>query len=272
MRLPLGCGGATELRTADLRTGASMTNRSKTLFWYLTAFFWTIPAVCGVLFWQEVWTNMLASKVSLYAVAIWLNTCCLMLIRRPNEARTRACVYREFLIVWMISFSMTNLLWEWPWFLSSKFIFSDMHTIDDWIGFSAHIREHMWLWPLASFGAVDLRTINGNGAFMAVEMLSIPSVLTFTIFYFLDRKKHRLRYVLPIVNGPMVVAGTLIFSFSEVFSNYPNMPGGRADTLLALVWTQYQYVLFPGAMFYFSLRLLLNDQVPNPELERVYGS
>lgn len=249
-----------------------MTNRSKTLFAGSTAFFWTIPAVCGALFWLEVWDNMLASKVSLYAVSIWLNTCCLTLIRRPDETRTRAGVYREFVIVWMISFSMTNLLWEWPWFLSSKFIFQDLHTIEDWIGLSARIREHMWLWPLASFGSVDLRTINGNGAFMAVEMLSIPSVLTFTAFYFLDKRKHRLRYVLPVFNGPMVVGGTLIFSFSEVLGGYPNMPGGLADTLLALLWTQYQYVLFPAVMFYFSLRLLLHDQVPDPALERVYGS
>jgi hypothetical protein len=249
-----------------------MTTRSKTLFWRVTALFWSVPAICGFLFWIEAWDNMLASKVSLYAVSIWLNACCLVLIRRPDEMRTRAGVYREFVIVWMISFSMTNLLWEWPWFLTSKFIFRDLHTIDDWIGLSASIREHMWLWPLASFGAVDLRTINGNGTFMAIEMLSIPSVLTFTAFYFLDKKKHRPRYVLPIFNGPMVVGGTLIFSFSEVFGGYPNMPGGVADTLLALLWTQYQYVLFPAVMFYFSLRLLLNDQVPNPDLERIYGS
>ena len=106
---------------------------------------------------------------------------------------------------------------------------------------------------------------------MAVEMLSIPSVLTFTAFYFLDRRRHRLRYVLPLFNGPMVVGGTLIFSFSEVFGNYANMPGGVADTLLALVWTQYQYVVFPAAMFYVALRLLFNDQLPDPEFERVYG-
>jgi len=248
-----------------------MTNRSKKLFWYSTAFFWAIPALCGVLFWSGLWENLLASKVSLYAVSIWLNTCCLMLVPRRDESRTRAAVYREFVIAWMISFSMTNLLWEWPWFLSSKFLFHDLHTIQDWIALAPRIREHMWLWPLASFGSVDLRTINGNGAFMAVEMLSIPSVLTFTAFYFLDRKKHRLRYVLPIFNGPMVVGGTLIFSFSEVFGGYANMSGGVADTLLALVWTQYQYVLFPAMMFYFSFRLLLHDQVPNPELERVYG-
>jgi len=68
---------------------------------------------------------------------------------------------------------------------------------------------------------------------MAVERLSIPSVLTFTAFAIVDRRKHRPRCVLPLFNGPMVVGGTLIFSFSEVFGGYANMPRGAADTLLA---------------------------------------
>lgn len=238
----------------------------------MTAFFWIIPAICGVLFFLDIWDNLLASRVTLYAMSFWFNACCLMLIRRPDETRTRASVYREFMIAWMITFSMTNLLWEWPWFLSSKFLFHGLHSFEDWIGLSAHIREHMWLWPLATFGPIDLRTINGDGAFMAVEMVSISSVLTFTVFYFLDRKKHPLRYVLPLFNAPMVIAGTLVFSFSEVFGGYQNIPGGLADTLLALLWSQYQFVLFQAMMFYFSLRLLLNDHAPNPELERVYGS
>ena len=75
----------------------------------------------------------------------WLNASLLTLIRRRHETRTRAAVYREFLIVWMISFAMTNLLWEWPWFLSSKFIFHDLHTIGDWIGLGDRLRAHMWL-------------------------------------------------------------------------------------------------------------------------------
>ena len=254
------------------RRSEAMTARSKTIFWGTTAAFWSIPAISGLLFGIGAWDNAFASKLSLYAVSIWLNACCLMLIGRRDETRSRALVYREFLVAWMISFGMTNVLWEWPWFLTSKFVFSGLHSYQDWVAFGGHIREHMWLWPLASFGAVDLRTINGNGTFMAVEMLSIPSVLTFTAFYFLDRKQHRLRYVLPLFNGPMVVGGTLIFSFSEVFGNYANMPGGVADTLLALVWTQYQYVLFPAAMFYVALRLLLHDQARDPHLERVWGS
>jgi len=249
-----------------------MTRASKRLFWGLTACFWLIPTISGFLFWQGVWTNMSASKVALYAVSIWLNTCALMLIPRRRERRTRGCVYREFLVAWMISFSMTNVLWEWPWLLSSTFVFRDMHTIADWHAFSEHVRAHIWLWPLASFGAVDLRTINGNGAFMAVEMLSVPSVLTFTAFYFLDRREHRLRYVLPLVNAPMVIGGTLIFSFSEVFGHFENMPGGVTDTLLALLWTQYQYVLFPAIMFAFALILLLDDHVENPALRRLYDA
>jgi hypothetical protein len=55
------------------------------------------------------------------------------------------------------------------------------------------------------------------------------------------------------------VASTFIFSFSEVFAGFVNMPGGVADTLLALVWTQYQYFLFPLIFGYFGVKLLLED-------------
>jgi hypothetical protein len=37
------------------------------------------------------------------------------------------------------------------------------------------------------------------------------------------------------------------------------MPGGVADTLLALVWTQYQYFLFPLVFGYFGVKLLMDD-------------
>lgn len=175
---------------------------------------------------------MTASKVGLHAVSIWFNPCCFALPPRADETRTKADVYREFVIVRTISFGMTNLLREWPWFVSSKFLFTDLHTIEDWLGLTDRIREHMWLWPLASLGSVDL---NGNGTFMSIEMLPIPSILTFTAFYLLDTRGRRLRYVLPIFNGPMVVGGTLMFSYSEVFGGYANMPGGVADTRVALL-------------------------------------
>ena len=48
-------------------------------------------------------------------------------------------------------------------------------------------------------------------------------------------------------------------TFSEVFDGFVNMPGGVADTLLALVWTQYQYFFFPLIFGYFGYKLLLED-------------
>jgi len=55
------------------------------------------------------------------------------------------------------------------------------------------------------------------------------------------------------------VAATFIFSFSEVFGGYQNMPGGTADTLLALVSTQYQYLVFPLVFGVLGFRLLRED-------------
>jgi hypothetical protein len=55
------------------------------------------------------------------------------------------------------------------------------------------------------------------------------------------------------------VASTAIFSLSEVFAGFVDMPGGVSDTLLALVWTQYQYFLFPLLFGTIAYRLLLAD-------------
>ena len=52
---------------------------------------------------------------------------------------------------------------------------------------------------------------------------------------------------------------TFIFSFAEVFGGFENMTGGVADTLLALVWTQYQYFLFPMIFGALGVRLLRED-------------
>ena len=37
------------------------------------------------------------------------------------------------------------------------------------------------------------------------------------------------------------------------------MTGGVADTLLALVWTQYQYFVFPLIFGYIGYKLLMQD-------------
>ena len=43
------------------------------------------------------------------------------------------------------------------------------------------------------------------------------------------------------------------------------MPGGVADTLLALVWTQYQYFFFPLIFGYIGYQLLIADHSPNAQ-------
>ena len=55
------------------------------------------------------------------------------------------------------------------------------------------------------------------------------------------------------------VAATFIFSFAEVFAGFENMVGGVADILLALVWTQYQYFVFPLIFGVLGYRLLMDD-------------
>ncbi len=37
------------------------------------------------------------------------------------------------------------------------------------------------------------------------------------------------------------------------------MPGGIWDTLLALVWTQYQYIVFPMIFGVLASKMLLDD-------------
>ena len=65
--------------------------------------------------------------------------------------------------------------------------------------------------------------------------------------------------LVPVLGGGEAVAATFIFSFSEVFAGFANMPGGVADTLLALVWTQYQYLLFPLILGWMGCKLLFDD-------------
>ena len=42
-------------------------------------------------------------------------------------------------------------------------------------------------------------------------------------------------------------------------TDFDAMPGGTADTLLALVWTQYQYFVFPMIFGVLGVKLLLDD-------------
>ena len=68
-----------------------------------------------------------------------------------------------------------------------------------------------------------------------------------------------MRYLIPVLGCGEPVASTFIFSMSEVFAGFENMPGDLADTLLALVWTQYQYLLFPLIFGWVGWVLLRED-------------
>jgi len=85
------------------------------------------------------------------------------------------------------------------------------------------------------------------------------NVATQIYFLRLNRRRSPYRYLVPVVAAGEPVAATFIFSVSEALAGFPNMAGGTADTLLALVWTQYQYFLFPLIFAGVSSWLLLED-------------
>ena len=144
----------------------------------------------------------------------------------------------------------------------SPFVFESLHTLDNVVAQTAFMREsplNMYWWVLASFGSVDLRTVNHNSTFYALEMWAFVNVVSVIWFLRLNKKRSPYRYLIPVLGAGGPVAATLIFSFSEVFASIENMPGGVADTLLALVWTQYQCILFPLIFGYLGVKLLLED-------------
>ncbi len=118
---------------------------------------------------------------------------------------------------------------------------------------------HMYWWVLASFSSVDLRTLNDNSTFYTLELYAFVNVLSVIYFFHLNKQRSPYRYLIAVLGSGEPVASTFIFSFSEVFGGFENMPGGVADTLLTLVWTQYQYFLFPLIFGYFGVKLLMED-------------
>lgn len=220
-----------------------------------TAFFWGIVVLSGALFYMEKLDFTNSGRIGLYSVSVWLNGWLVpWWFGKTDTVDARLATYHDALMVWMLSYGMTNLLWEVPWVLSSPVIFKDIHTVADLEGKSEYMREslgNMFYWVMAAFGAVDLRTVNHSGTFYAVEFFCFTNVASTVYFYFLNKKRSIDRYLVPVIFCGQPIAATFIFTFSEVFDSYANMPGGVADTLLALVWTQYQYFFFPmftGAM------------------------
>jgi hypothetical protein len=238
-------------------------SRSTTkMFWTLTAIVWGGVGVCAVLFHVGVLEFVTSTKIGLYAISVWLNAWMLVFLLPQNKGRSKMNLYHDALVVWMLSYALTNALWEIPWVLFSPFVFENLHTLNDVVAHTDFMREsplNMYWWVLASFSSVDLRTVNHNPTFYTLELYSFVNVLSVIYFFYLNKKRSPYRYLIPVLGSGEPVASTFIFSFSEVFAGFENMPGGVADTLLALVWTQYQYFLFPLIFGFLGLKLLLED-------------
>ena len=232
------------------------------VFWTFTGVVWGGVGICAVLFFVGVLGFVTSTKIGLYAISVWLNAWILVFLLPQNKGRSRMGLYHDALVVWMLSYALTNALWEIPWVLFSPFVFDNLHTLDDVVARTDFMREsplNMYWWVLASFSSVDLRTVNHNSTFYTLELYSFVNVLSVIFFFYLNKKRSPYRYLIPVLGSGEPVASTFIFSFSEVFAGFENMSGGVADTLLALVWTQYQYFLFPLIFGYFGVKLLLED-------------
>ena len=181
--------------------------------------------MCGFLFYSGVLDFVSSAKISLYGISIWLNGWLLAFLANRHESRSKLDLYHDCLVVWMLSYAMTNALWEIPWVIFSPFIFTDLHTIDDVLAHTEYMRSsllHMYWWMLASFGSVDLRTVNHDPTFYALEMFSFVNVVSVIYFFHLNKKRSRYRYLIPVLGSGEPVAATFIFSFSEVFSGFEN--------------------------------------------------
>eukprot|EP00040_Diaphanoeca_grandis_P007821 m.42455 g.42455 ORF g.42455 m.42455 type:complete len:279 (+) comp19109_c0_seq1:114-950(+) len=227
-----------------------------------TLLFWGASGVFAAMFYVGKLDFLTSTKTSLYCISVWLNGCLIPLVLPRNKNRPRLEVYHECLALWLISYGMTNVLWEIPWLLTSPFIFHDIHTLDDVLNHTSWMREdvsHMYLWSVASFSSVDLRTINQNSTFYTLELYAFVNIISIISFFRLNRHRSGLRYLVPVLGCGEPVASTFIFSMSEVYGGFKNMSGGTADTLLALLWTQYQYIVYPLLFGFLGYKLLLAD-------------
>ena len=235
---------------------------ARVLFLVWTSVFWGGVGVCAALFFAGVLDFTTSAKVSLYGISIWLNGWLLAFVAHRSAPRSKLDLYHDCLVLWVLSYAMTNVLWEVPWVLLSPFVFEGLHTLDDVVAQTDYMRSsilNMYWWVLASFGSVDLRTVNHDSTFYVVELFAFVNVATTICFFRLNARRSPYRYLIVVLGCGEPIAATFIFSFAEVFGGFANMPGGVADTLLALVWTQYQYFFFPMIFGYLAFRLLRED-------------
>ena len=253
---------ALDLQMVGQPVERSLSRSARKLFLLWTAFWWGGVGVCAFLFYFEVLEFRPSAKISLYGISIWLNGWLLAFLAQRFETRSRLDLYHDCLVIWIVSYAMTNALWEIPWVIFSPFIFDDLNTIEDVLAHTGYMREsilHMYWWMLASFGSVDLRTVNHDPTFYSVEIFAFANLATTLYFFHLNRKRSPYRYLIAVLACGEPVAATFIFSFAEVFGGFTNMVGGVADILLALVWTQYQYFVFQLIFGALGYQLLLED-------------
>ncbi len=248
-----------EIRQAVAR---SISPTALRFFLVWTAVGWGGVGVCAALFFFGTLDFATSSKASLYGISIWLNGWLLAYVANRYASRSKLDLYHDCLVIWLLSYAMTNVLWEIPWVVLSPFIFEGLNSLEDIVAHTETMRSslfNMYWWVLASFGSVDLRTVNHDSTFYVVELFAFANVASTLCFFHLNRKRSPYRYLIVVLGCGEPIAATFIFSFAEVFGGFENMTGGIADTLLALVWTQYQYFVFPMIFGYLGFRLLRAD-------------
>ena len=230
------------------------------LIW--TAAWWGLAGLCAAAFYLGALDFRDSSRISLYGISIWLNAWLIGFFAQADQARSRHDIYHDALVIWMLSYAMTNLVWEIPWVIFSPLLFVDFSSLDDLLAKVDYMRDsvlHMYWWSLGSFASVDLRTINRDPTFYTLELYAFANLATTAYFFYLNKIGSPHRYLVAVIGCGEPVASTFIFSFTEVFAGFENMVGNVWDILLALVWTQYQYILFPLIFGYLGYQLLRQD-------------
>ena len=250
------------LQFSQLAPERSLSKPAQRIFVVATSIWAAATVTVMVLFYVGVLDFVNSSRLSMYFISIWLNAWILVWALRRFAGQDRIDFWHDLMVVWMVCYLITNIQWEIPWFIFSTFVFQDINTLDDLVAKTDYIREsplHLYYWILGTFGALDLRTVNHNGTFLALEMFAFFNLAGTLYFFHLNKKRSPYRYLLVVISCGEPVASTVIFSFSEVFDGFVNMPGNVWDTLLALVWTQYQYIVFPMIFGALASKMLLDD-------------
>lgn len=240
----------------------SLSLPARKIFVIATSIWAAATVALMVLFYVGVLDFVMSSRLSMYFISIWLNVWILVWFMRRYAGQDKTDFWHDLMVVWMLCYLITNIQWEIPWFIFSRLVFENIHTLDDLVAQTDYMREsplHLYYWVLGTFGALDLRTVNHDGTFYALEMFAFVNLVMTFYFFHLNKKRSPFRYLLVVIGCGEPVAATVIFSFSEVFDGFVNMPGGVGDTLLALVWTQYQYIVFPMIFGALGSKLLLDD-------------